>query len=375
MKLHNRCSKLCEFYDPRVLENLESLDTLVEDASLSPVMESSSIPWFEEPSRVLCASLALQTLSEAVGKSNRKFKNKVAFSPNLLINTAFWLARRGPVEILVPCLNLLEQMVAENPEVRDEVVKVSLRVSVPKRGKHVPHSFEQSVRISGTSHLTFGWWPLKEDQKFILIPALLAERYIFSDAIWAVENIPSNRPQYTDVVAQGCLRVLDSILSVDPTYSGLLLQFILAAPPPELDEDVLAAIGSPGKALETMKPIGVLILNTLLEASNRCILANKYSRASSIEVGDGAVSTDLEIGADNQYISESNLNSFLRTITNPFYPRSSTLWGHPIVNLVSRRRSRPRALRCYLHQPHNTRSGPPTKIFSRATSFIFAVRV
>eukprot|EP01041_Mallomonas_annulata_P003424 gene3424-6795_t len=284
--------RLLEFFDPNTLENLQpgNLSAFGLEDEEDSNNGDMDVSWFLQKSRLNCAIMAIKALADSQTIPNEKHQNIVAGNNSIAIITAaaFWIARLGPIEITNFALLLLENVVRGNAAVSANVSSTMIRISPPKRGKDIPDQIEVS--------LSFGWKPLTTDERrFITVPTLLADRYVFGGQAWSALTTTSTSTtnEVLDVdgggsggggIPQGCLRVLDAILAADSTTSGLVMQHILAPPPPS-PEDEISGSGSGsgsgngnGSSLETMRPFGVVLLNTLVEGCAR-IIATHHGNA------------------------------------------------------------------------------------------------
>jgi hypothetical protein len=254
--------RLADFFDPSILEAAISSRGLYDTSD--PQDDFAPSAWFDQPSRVMCAKYAAQALANSLSKGNKKYQNMIGVSSsNLLSNAAFWIARRGPLELINPVIELLSHAVAKNDMVRLELTQALLKLSPPKRGKNVHALFD----CPPSSFLAFGWKPLpREDLRVVSIPSLLAEQVIFQAPLWSSKYEQSIAD--TEKTSAACLGLLDTIFSVDSSFASLMLQYVLAPPPPSLEDDDISGKGSTGP-IETMKPFVTLVLNTLLEAHAR----------------------------------------------------------------------------------------------------------
>jgi hypothetical protein len=164
---------------------------------------------------------------------------------------AFWLARKGPDELAHAALLLLTRVVESNPEVASQLADMMVEVSPAVHGRTHPLGLD-------TPLLTFGWRPLPSDERrCITLPALLAERYIYSSSSWRPSTATSTSSSLStstsssdinapDGLSVRCLDVLETLLRADSSSCDLMVQYILAPPPPSGDDD------GPG-ALESMR--------------------------------------------------------------------------------------------------------------------------
>jgi hypothetical protein len=257
--------KLADFFDPSILETSQNIGLYDADSD----EDFAPSVWFDQPSRIASAVYSLKALSNSLSMGNKKYQNMVGVSSsNLLTNSAFWLARRGPVELIAPALELLSQTVSKNELVRSELVQALVKLSPPKKGKNVHALFDFSV----SDFLVFGWKPLpKDDLKFITIPSLLAEQVIFQGPLWSSKY--EQTPADVNRISQASMSLLETIFSVDTAFASIMLQYVLAPPPPSIEDDDIA--GGNAASMETMKPLVSLILNTMLDAHGRWISNTK----------------------------------------------------------------------------------------------------
>lgn len=275
-------SNLHQFFDPSLVENMK-LNNALENTDQESSREGA---WFEEPTRVGCASLALKSIASALEVVNPKHQKVVALQTSVVPSAAFWLARKGPDELVDAALLLLTRVVQSNSEVAAQVADMMVEVSPAVRGRTYP----QGVEVPA---VYFGWRPLPtDDRRFITVPALLAERYIFSSSAWGPPILTPSTPliegegadegvKGRDGLSVRCLHVLESLLRADPTTCDLLIQYILAPPPPSARDEDLARGES--AALESIRPLGSVVLATLLEGSSR-FLAGSVPNALSADV-------------------------------------------------------------------------------------------
>ena len=135
--------------------------------------------------------------------------------------------------------------------------------------------------------LTFGWRPLpNNERRLVAVPALLAERYVYSSQAWAAEGLGIDGPRDgTDVrapdgLSQRCMQTLETLLAADATTCDLMIQFILAPPPPSAEMDV------DEMQLESARPLGSSVVNLLAECCAKAVGAAGAAHAAR---GDYAV--------------------------------------------------------------------------------------
>ena len=277
--------QLVSYFDPEILENNEL--NRIQRGNYEQDDENSAnvTSWYHNSIRLSCAVVAMTALSDSQKLPTEKHQILVGVdSVHVVQASAFWIARLGPMELLIPALTFLENLARDNSRVSSNLSHTTIKVSSPIKGKHVPDGVE--------TVMTFGWKPLpSDDRRFIAIPTLLADRYVFSATGWCADSTEGNKqvPNETSTTAsedldQSCLRVLDVLLAADSTNSGLIMQHILAPPPPALEEELSGA-------LETMRPFGVVLLNTLVEMCTRVLGGisggvTAFPRSSDVEVAE-----------------------------------------------------------------------------------------
>jgi hypothetical protein len=273
---------LHQFFDPSLVENMK-LNNALENMDQDSLGEGA---WFKQPTRVGCAALALKSIAAALEVVNPKHQKLVALQTSVVPSAAFWLARKGPDELVDAALLLLARVVESNADVSAQVADMMVEIGPPVRGRTYP----QGVEVPA---VYFGWRPLPtDDRRFITVPALLAERYIFSSSAWGPPIISTpvveGEGEETDEGVKGrdglsirCLHVLETLLRADPTTCDLLIQYILAPPPPSARDEDLARGES--AALESIRPLGSVLLTTLLEGSSR-FLAGSVPNAMVADV-------------------------------------------------------------------------------------------
>jgi hypothetical protein len=148
-------------------------------------------------------------------------------------------------------------VVENNPLVASHISNMMIKINSAINGKTVP--YEITIPL-----INFGWKPLlTDDRKFVTISALLAERYLFSSVSWGSLDISTEDMEYNTLVSDGlsvgCFNVLEKIFQADTITCDLIVQHILAPPPPSLEEDIS------GGELESIRPLGTILLNLLLD--------------------------------------------------------------------------------------------------------------
>jgi chromosome segregation ATPase len=306
--------RLADFFDPALLESIDRpLATGLEGDSSDEEGRASSrgagACWFDEPARLACAVLALTALYHSLSTPNKKHQTLLASATSVVVpSAAFWLARRGPSELVNAGMSLLCRLVeGGNAEVGNLLSNAYITVPPAVQRKNFPSDVEPPS-------LTFGWKPLPGDErKFISLLSLLAERYIFPADAWDPASGPvlptapalklafnlHPRAQSGPGVdlASSALAVLERILAVDTSISDLIVQYILAPPPPPhvdgmfADEYEQAGRSARGGQLEVMKPLGSHVLHLLVEGCNRVLEGSAGSTTAgrgSLEVAERA---------------------------------------------------------------------------------------
>ena len=305
--------RFADFFNPHLLENMKSSSSLLVDAadaddddggeraSRRTAKETAGTEcWFDDPNRLASAVLALNALYSSLSTPNGKHQRQVATSSSTLLSSAcHWIARRGPADLVFASLTLLNALVmAGNSDIGLMLSTVSIKVTPAQPRKNIPADIDLPT-------LLFSWRPVPSDERrFIPVLSLLAERYLYPHEAWSAAgasslhlqgkvdtyrdflraiNCPDDQPMS---LGRSCLLVFESILSVNSTIGDLIVQYILAPPPPP---DVDAS-----QVPETMKPLGVQVLKVFLEGCSTVLESGSYSTAMP-----GAVSinyrSDIEV--------------------------------------------------------------------------------
>eukprot|EP01038_Epipyxis_sp_PR26KG_P004912 gene4912-6875_t len=273
-------SPLADFVDPRRLEFVGENRNDVDDADSSV----AAVGWFEQPVRISCAVLAISALYCSLSNPNPAHQAKIVSNEHLMKHLAYSISRNGPTDLVNACLSLLYRAAYNNKEIGFNLANKFIQVLPAQSGKTVPIGVE-------LPSLTFGWKPLPNDgRKIISILALLVERYIYSTNTWNTASLSTIKEKLNvefDMQQSGsnsfsivCMKVFERILSVDSNSSDLMIQHILAPPPPSHAE--MESVGNGMNAnntLESMKPLGNIVLSLLVESCNK-ILNNQFSGQS-----------------------------------------------------------------------------------------------
>lgn len=294
--------KLSEFFDPTLLEStsLARTDGLIDDGESSSFSsQSSSSLWFDQPTRLSSAILAINALNNSLSTVNKKHQSLLMDSATTVVaSSAFWIARKGPVELVNAALSLLYRIANENPRVSVQLTEFVIKVPAARQGQNIPFGVDVPL-------LNFGW--KVGGKQLISIASLLAERYIYSmnSGCWdsaAASAIKDSLNVDFDVLsillrddpdsfANGCLYVLEKILSTDSSASDLMVQFALAPPPPPpIDGDDSFDFGNGSE--EASQPVGTVtsLLNLIVEGGRKILNSNQFSAVTV-----NAFRVDLEL--------------------------------------------------------------------------------
>jgi hypothetical protein len=97
--------KLFEFFNPKLLEMLQKRNHLVADSdddnSNDNMLKSSIECWFSDQSRLICAYLAMDSLSNSLNIINSNHQNMIGITiKDILPSAGFWIARNGPQDLV-----------------------------------------------------------------------------------------------------------------------------------------------------------------------------------------------------------------------------------------------------------------------------------
>ena len=288
--------RLADFFDPSLLESIETSNFSLgmEDDDEDGPGQNPSEGWFDDPARLACAVLALASLYCSLSTPNKKHQVTLATSTSIVIpSAAFWVARRGPSELVNAGLSLLSRLVeGGNAEIANLLSNSYIKVSPAVPRKNFPADVE-------LPQLVFGWKPLPgDDRKFISILSLLAERYIYPVEAWNPREgavLGAKLKLRFDVLTEGAenlarssLLVFEQILAADPSISDLLVQYILAPPPPPHLDGVSQEDDEFGsqQQLESMRPLGLQVLSLLVEGCNKIL--DGASKSPSFDIAERA---------------------------------------------------------------------------------------
>ena len=327
--------KLADFFDPNFLETIDSTSSGLNDYNSDDEdnNRNMNIYWYQDIQRLTCAILSLLTIYHSLSIINKKHQDLLIANNSIIINSAiFWLARCGPSELISITLSLLCRLVeGGNSNVGNYLSNTFLKISPAVPRKNYPTDIDLPT-------LHFGWKPLPNDEnKFISLLSLLAERYIFPVNAWDPEEgrVFGNNLQVeclitttttttnsgssssngsgssngehigTGSLSHYSLIVLEKILTSDTSISDLIIQYILAPPPPPqidgifLDEYALTS-GSNNTSihsqLETMRPLGLHVLRLLIDGCNKVLEGSISTTGTSSNAGKLSLDTAERAG-------------------------------------------------------------------------------
>lgn len=263
---------------------------------------SEAVPWFEDRGRLVCATYAMQTLANSLDVTNMRNKEhqKVLCSTDsndFVASAAHWLIRNGPVPLLLASLNLLYRVAEGNASTTCIMLETVLQYSHGKKGKHLPELSDDAPV------LMFAWkLPVEDNVRIISLPALLADRYIFPSVCWKTEGFSVKGDIFGDSTfidaaescAQGCLRIFESMLASDTPTSELIMQHILAPPPPPMDMEQIG-FGSDDASYLQQQGVGGLVLNTLVDTMQRILSHHAGGVSGSNYSKNNSLSVDVDV--------------------------------------------------------------------------------
>jgi hypothetical protein len=286
-------SILEHFFDP---ENLDSYKPPLtdDDGDVRHVGKDSA--WYADPKMLACGVLAVGAIANSLAIPNAKHQDAcVSFqnattSKSLLFAASYWFARRGPSELLDAVLSFFVHVMKQNPTIGHHVLSFVLALphsNLP--GKSIPTHAEPAS-------LHFSWKPYPDkDARYITLPSLFVERYIYRGAAWPATAMPldTNSNIMSDFksifdsstaegLADACLKIVETWLEADSTVSDLVVQYTIAPPPPLRPEEF---DDNGNMTAESSKPIGKIVLTLLADSVNRLINVN------SLQVSGGLVAS------------------------------------------------------------------------------------
>ncbi len=264
---------LLGFVDSEQLESSSSAFVDVNDE-----YGGQPIAWFEQPNRLKCALLALMALVNSLGDAPpAKHQHIIAkeISGGVINAAAHWCALNGPKELLPMCLNLIRLVLKNNSDVLRIISENQIILSGIKKGSSIPSGVDLPLLLFGAR--TGG----RAEKQVILLLPLLVERYVLADGVncWSAAQ-PEDGPSTSVNLSDQYLRAIDEYLSVDETATGMILQYILAPPPPSPDDDAF------GGEVDSGRPVGAVLLQLLAEACQRIMTAISNSIAVPPQASD-----------------------------------------------------------------------------------------
>ena len=265
---------LLGFFDVDQLESSSSQFVDLNDADDNS--RSTTSAWFHNLHKVKCAVLAITVLINSLGdKPAAKHQLILAkeSSGAVPIAASYWCALNGPEELLSLSLSLIRSVVYANADALSYLNGYYVKMGSLKKGISIPIS-------SAIPTLSFGS-PVtgRTDKQIISSMSLFVERYITGDTAipWSAFN--ADGPPLVSMNLE-YLATIDVILAADPISAGLIMQYILAPPPPAIDESGFGEI-------DTGRPVGSIVLQLLVESCQRILLhLNNTSLAVTPNVSD-----------------------------------------------------------------------------------------
>lgn len=250
---------LLGFFDVEQLESSSSQFVDLNDTD----DDSRNTPsaWFNNSHKVKCAALAITVLINSLGnKSASKHQLILAkeSSGAIIIASAYWCALNGPEELLSLSLSLIRAVIQNNAEALGYLNGYHIKVGNLKKGISIPISF--SIPTFSFGSAVTG----RADKHSISIMSLFVERYVTGEnsIVWSALN--ADGPPVSRMNLQ-YLAAIDVVLAADPISTGLIMQYILAPPPPSIDESGFGEI-------DTGRPIGSIVIQLLVESCQRILL-------------------------------------------------------------------------------------------------------
>ena len=250
--------KLIDFFSPDLLES--QTDNQVRGLEINEA-GSTRLVWFEQPTRLNCAVYAVKALVASLGSSSyaaSKGKDVAVSSAadEIVRACSHWIVRSGPAELLPLCFSLLE-MILSVKGLSTRIFDILLKFDESKNGVNIPP-------LPSLPQLHFTWSsPSAVDAMVISLPSLLADRYIFPCITWSTCEGTEKPESEEYFVALNCLDLLNATLSQNEMISGMVLQHILAPPPPD---EFLDDLGINGEDASRHVEFGSAVINTLLKA-------------------------------------------------------------------------------------------------------------
>jgi hypothetical protein len=258
--------KLLDFFSPDVLEKLSpQSNALAGPEDEGDEQEEGAPPlWCQLPARLHCAIFAVKALLASLGSAGAVSTGKAAVvsscADEILGACAHWLVRSGPRELLPHCFALVLKMLLSIDSLAARMFDILLKYEKTVRGRHTP------VALSALPVLHFNWSSTSAgDKMMISLSCLLADRYIYPCTSWTCSGGGEEQEGAEEhFVAVQSLRVLNTMLQRDEMASGMVLQHILAPPPPDEFPDDTGLAGSDDAAVHM--EFGSAVFGTLVKA-------------------------------------------------------------------------------------------------------------
>lgn len=295
--------RITDYFDPSLLEKVSAKGRLAAlgedgtDGGNNGQHSAADSAWFEDVHRVSCAILGISCLFNSLATAggdggsipSKKHQDLVASASFIVPSIVHWIARNGPSDMVSASLSLLSALTEGNADVVAQISSAVIAISPAQSGKMIPNG-------EPIPTLLFGWRPLPlEETRCITVPALLAERYIFSvERAWSATS-PSFNVNKLQLLYQlnessklsfatTCLHVFEKLLAVDNSASDMMIQFVLAPPPPPAED---SSYGEDAE-LEMAKPLATLLFGILMNGCSKAVNAANNPYGTSGMVGNGA---------------------------------------------------------------------------------------
>lgn len=185
--------------------------------------------WFEDNHRFSGAELSVQALTNSItpapSAATTPVKHQDALCDDVVPAIVQILLLHGPAEIVQHGLVLLQRVLANNSSTSARFFDHMFSFTTPE-----PSSYPTDIELPSNK---YSWKPYAgSDQRFISLPALLAEKYIHHTQCWSTEEFSTVS---TNDDGSMYLAVLNELLQSEGTCGVLAMQHVLAPPPPPLD--------------------------------------------------------------------------------------------------------------------------------------------
>jgi hypothetical protein len=302
--------QLIQFFTPSLLESFSQPPFHGNGFHASdgdhPINSSTQGIWYEQSGRLRCAVIALETFAHSLTILSSPNYHKI-FLP-IAENTLFpsllhWIIRNGPTELLLLSLQTLELFLAQTmSEKRFGLIlfQLLLRFTPSVPGLHVPLSLSSTHNslLPSLSLLYSFRSSISNDHRVISVMNLLIERYLHGGNSWyghdsfsrerdierqkereksgLTQDIMHLYPQSLYLSGSdyslGSLRIFQKLLSLDEMTSGMVIQHILAPPPPDGMDDFDDEDAQRGREKDKGMDFGSIILSVLLNSLEKISL-------------------------------------------------------------------------------------------------------